>query len=327
MHHTKSLNGKTVVITGGTSGVGRAAAEAFALEGARVVVAARGQEALEETVSLLRDLGVTALGVPTDVSKPEDLEHLVEEAKQYNGRIDIWINNAGVMATGKIEDMPREALDRIIETNLSSVLHAAQIVLPLFKKQQEGVFMTNVSIGGHMPVPFGAAYSASKYGLRGLMNALESEVKQYPHIKLVSLYPGMQRSTGNAHSAKYSGFDLKIPPVSFDPRKLAAQMVKLSKNPKRHVYTDYSSIMMKTLYELAPSLVSTAGSFMVRQLMNPKASETNGNLFAPSSEPHRIYGETLLPVASKKTKATVLATGLLLLSYGIFTLGSKKKKK
>ena len=131
----RSLEGKTVVITGASSGVGRAAAEAFALEGCNVVLAARGQEGLDETVSLCRNLGAIALAVPTDVSDAEQVQNLAQQALQFNGRIDVWVNNAGVMATGKLEDMPWQTVDQVVKTNLLGYLHGAHSVLPIFKKQ------------------------------------------------------------------------------------------------------------------------------------------------------------------------------------------------
>src|SRR5690606_3221917 len=92
-----SLRGKTVVITGASSGIGRAAAEAFAKEGCNLVLAARGKEALEETAFICRNLGAIAITVPTDVSDAEQVQNLAEEALQLNGGIDVWVNNAGVM--------------------------------------------------------------------------------------------------------------------------------------------------------------------------------------------------------------------------------------
>jgi len=158
----KSLRGKTVVITGGSSGVGRAVAEAFALEGCNIVIAARGKEALDETVSLCRDLDVAAIGVTTDVSVAEQVENLAQTALQFNGRIDIWVNNAGVMASGKFEEIPMKLNEQVIKTNLFGYMHGAYSVLPIFKRQNEGILINNVSIGGFMPAPYSAVYSANK---------------------------------------------------------------------------------------------------------------------------------------------------------------------
>ncbi|MHA6697037.1 SDR family NAD(P)-dependent oxidoreductase [Chryseobacterium sp. A301] len=319
-----SLKGKTVVITGASSGIGRAAAEAFALQGARIVLAARGESALNETLQLMRDLGASAISVPTDLTQRDQIENLIQKALQFNARIDIWINNAGVMATGHLEDMPSEALDQIIKTNLLSALHSAKALLPIFKAQNEGVLITNISVSGHMPIPYATAYSASKFGLRGMMEALESEVSDYPNIHLVSLYPGMQRSTGNMHSAKYSGFDMKVPPFSFDPRVLANQMVTLAKYPKRAATTDWSSLFLQSAYSLFPKTMMKSGSWVLRKLMDKDGAQTNGNLFVPSRAPHRIYGETMLPPPSKKTKKILLAGGLLSLAYAVFAFSRGK---
>src|SRR5690606_42060872 len=262
-----SLKGKTVVITGASSGIGRAAAEAFAIRGCNMVLAARGKEGLEETLRLCHDLEVPAIAVPTDVSVSEQVQQLAEQALQFNGRIDIWINNAGVMATGRLEDMPTTAIEQIIKTNLLGYLYGAHAVLPYFKKQNEGILINNISIGGWMPAPYGTAYAASKYGTRGMVEGLQGEVSDYPNIHICALYPGIQRSTGNMHSAKYSGFSSKIPPISFDPRELAAAMVQTAKYPRKEVYTDWSSVLFKTVYRMFPKTVINSVSSSTRTMM------------------------------------------------------------
>ena len=312
-----SLKGKTVVITGASSGIGRAAAEAFAIRGCNMVLAARGKEGLDETLRLCHDLEVPAIAVSTDVSVPEQVQQLAEQALRFNGRIDIWINNAGVMATGRLEDMPTTAIEQIIKTNLLGYLYGAHAVLPYFKKQNEGILINNISIGGWMPAPYGTAYAASKYGTRGMVEGLQGEVSDYPNIHICALYPGIQRSTGNMHSAKYSGFSTKIPPLSFDPRELAASMVKMAESPRKSMFTDWSAVVFKNLYSLFPRTMINTASAGVRMMMDKdKTPETNGNIMVPSSKPHRIYGETMLPVPSRNTKKLMLAglfTGLALL--------------
>lgn len=320
------LHGKTVVITGGTSGVGRAAAEAFALAGCNVVVAARGQQGLDETVSLVRDLGAVALGVPTDVSNAEEVKNLAQQALQFNGRIDIWVNNAGVMASGKFEDIPVESMDQVVKTNLLGFMHGAYNVLPIFKRQGEGVLINNVSIGGYMPAPYSTAYSSTKFGIRGMVEGLQGEVSNEPNIHIVGLYPGIQRSTGNMHSAKYSGLDFKIPPFSTDPRELAAQMVEAAINPKKSIVTDGYAATMKFLYGLFPKTIINTASAVMRLTMKSHAeTNTDGNVREPSDDPHRIYGELALPVPSEKTK-TLLMMGVGVGLGFLLTASSGKKK-
>ncbi|WHF52780.1 SDR family NAD(P)-dependent oxidoreductase [Chryseobacterium gotjawalense] len=318
------LRGKTVVITGGTSGVGKAAAEAFALEGCNVVVAARGREGLDETVALCHDLEVVALGVQTDVSDAQQVQHLAEQALQFNGRIDIWINNAGVMASGKFEEIPVETMDQLVKTNLLGFLHGAHTVLPIFKKQKEGILINNISIGGWMPAPYSTAYSSTKFGIRGMVEGLQGEVSDEPNIHIVGLYPGIQRSTGNMHSAKYSGLDFKIPPFSSDPRELAAKMVEAAKNPKKSIITDGYAHVMKVLYGLFPKTIINTASAVLRLAMKPDAdTNTDGNVNYQSKDPMRIYGELAIPVPSRKTKTVMMmAAGIAL---GFLYIKSKKR--
>ena len=325
------LHGKTVVITGGSSGVGRAAAEAFALEGCNVVIAARGQEGLDETVKLCHDLGVVALGIPTDVSKFEEVENLANLALQFNGRIDIWVNNAGVMASGKFEDIPVEAMDQLVRTNLLGYLHGAHAVIPIFKKQKDGILINNVSIGGYMPAPYSTAYSSTKFGIRGMVEGLQGELSDEPNIHIVGLYPGIQRSTGNSHSAKYSGLDFKIPPFSVDPRDLAAQMVKAAKNPKKEIITDGYAAVIKVLYGIFPNTIINTASSILRLAMKKNAkTNTDGNILHSSNEPHRIYGKMAIPTPSRGVQNAMIGVagvGLGLILFNMVKDGGKKKGK
>lgn len=323
---SKSLAGKTVVITGGTSGVGRATAEAFALEGCNIVIAARGKEALDDTVSLCRDLGAIALGVQTDVSVAEEVEHLAKEALQFNGRIDIWVNNAGVMSSGKFEEIPMEINEQVIKTNLFGYMHGAYSVLPIFKKQEEGILINNVSIGGFMPAPYSAVYSSTKFGIRGMMEGLQGEISDYANIHICNIFPQIQRSTGNSHSAKFSGLDFKVPPFAADPRDTAAKIVELAKNPKKGLFPDIQSLIIKNLYGLFPKTIMNTASAAMRTMMRIKNAESKpGNIMWPSPKPHRIYGETSFPVPTRKTKLALLAGIGLGLSFMIIKNSSSKK--
>lgn len=293
--------GETVVITGASSGVGKATAEAFAEQGADLVLAARGEDALKETAELCRKLGATVIAVPTDTSVAEDVQNLVKQAIEFSGKIDYWVNNAGVLAFGKFEEIPVDVTDQIVKTNLLGYMHAAHAVLPVFKKQKKGVLLNNISIGGWMPAPYGTAYTASKFGVRGMVETLQGEVSDFPDIHICALYPGFQKSSGIEHAANYSGIKLSTPPPSFDPRKLASAIVKTAKNPKEVIYPDWSAIVFKNLYEMVPGIiryVSSAGMRIVMKNAN-KDNKTGGNVLEPSEGNMGIDGKTMFSFPKK----------------------------
>ncbi|WP_347218486.1 SDR family oxidoreductase [Chryseobacterium sp.] len=293
--------GETVVITGASSGIGKATAEAFAKQGADLVLAARNEEALKETAELCRNQGVSVLAVPTDVSIAEEVAHLVNEALQFSGKIDYWVNNAGVLAFGKFEEIPVDVTDQIIKTNLLGYMHSAHAVLPVFKRQKKGVLLNNISIGGWMPAPYGTAYTASKYGIRGMTETLQGEVSDFPDIHICALYPGFQKSSGIEHAANYSGIKLSTPPPSFDPRKLAASIVRTAKNPTEASYPDWSAVAFKTIYEMFPGIVRYVSSAAMRMVMKKanKDERTGGNVLEPSTGNMGIDGKSLFSISPK----------------------------
>ncbi|PZR22074.1 MAG: short-chain dehydrogenase [Flavobacterium psychrophilum] len=318
-----SLFGKTVVITGASSGVGRAAAEAFAEEGSNVVIVARGQKGIDEVVEICRGLNATAIGVSADMSSEEDVERVTQETLKINGRIDIWINNAGVMASGKFEEIPMEIHEQVIKTNLFGYMHGAYNAIRVFKEQNEGILINNVSIGGFMPAPYSAVYSATKYGIRGMMTCLQGEISNRKHIHVCNLYPQLQNSTGNLHSAKYSGFAMKIPFIASDPRLTASKMVKLAKHPEKDMFPDLKAAAITNIYKLFPHLIINAASTAVRIKMKLNKNKENnpGNVLANSKEPLRVYGKS-----PSSTSGLALAA-LAGVGLGIALLAMNKKSQ
>ena len=165
------MNGKVAIITGASSGVGEAAARAFAQAGARVVLAARSGDKI---ASLAQRIG--GLAVPTDVGRLDDLQKLVDQTLEAYGRIDILVNNAAANARGDLDTLDPHGIATVIDTNLKAPLLLTRLALPHLRASK-GVVINVASIAGHVPLPHEAPYCASKWGLRGFSFALRQELK------------------------------------------------------------------------------------------------------------------------------------------------------
>jgi NADP-dependent 3-hydroxy acid dehydrogenase YdfG len=183
----KEINDKVVVITGASSGLGEATARRLAREGAKLVLGARRLERLQTLAGEL-SLGDEAV-VQTDVSDYEQVRHLVDHAVQTHGCVDAIINNAGLMPLSPLEALKVEDWDRTIDVNLKGVLYGIAAVLPHMKEQQGGHVINVSSVAGHTVNPGGAVYSATKYGVRVISEALRQEVKPY-NIRTTVISPG-----------------------------------------------------------------------------------------------------------------------------------------
>lgn len=173
---TQRFTGKTVLITGGGSGIGRAAALAFAAEGATVAVAGRRSEPLDETVRLIKDKGGQASAVTADVSSPADAERLVATTVDRHGGLDIAFNNAGILEGGPLADMDQAAWDRQVAVNLTGVFLTMKHEIGHMRAAGGGVIInTASSIGAHMRLPFLGAYAATKAAVSALTRAAARE--------------------------------------------------------------------------------------------------------------------------------------------------------
>ncbi|MBJ2347105.1 MULTISPECIES: SDR family oxidoreductase [Pseudomonas] len=315
---------KLVVITGASSGIGRATAQAFARQRARLVLAARDRAALDEVVAECQAEGARALAVCTDVTSSEQMQALAAEAATFgDGRIDIWINNAGVGAVGDFEQTPLEAHEQVLQTDLLGYLRGAYVAWPYFKKQKRGILINTLSLGSWVAQPYAAAYSASKYGLRGLSEALRGELGEYRDIHVCDIYPAVMDTPGFRDGANFTGHALKPPPPVYDPHRVAEAMVSCALNPKPTTTVGSAAVLARAAHFLLPGFPQLSG-WLTRWGLNrsPASDTSSGNLFAPPSGQRRVEGGWRKP--ARRPTPLLVAGAALLLGGCLVALGRER---
>ena len=201
-------DGKVVVITGGSRGLGLALAEEFGRRGARIVIAARNEAQLNNARRLLLESGAVrreedVLAIPADLRRQEDATRLIDEATRRFGRVDVLINNAGVMTVGPVEHHGVDQFHEVMESNFYSGLHCTLAVLPQMLRRQEGSIANVASIGGRVAVPHLLPYTASKFATVGFSEGLGMELHG-KGIRVTTICPGLMR-TGSHRNAQFTG--------------------------------------------------------------------------------------------------------------------------
>lgn len=184
------VEGKVVVITGASSGLGEAAARLLADEGATVVLGARREDRIRALADELARRGDKALAIPTDVSRRAEVQRLVDGAVEAYGRIDVLINNAGLMPLSPLDRLKVDEWDRMIDVNLKGVLYGIAAALPHMRQRQSGHIINVSSVAGHKVRAGGAVYAATKHAVRALSEGLRQEVKPY-NIRTTVISPGV----------------------------------------------------------------------------------------------------------------------------------------
>ena len=302
------MNSRVVVLTGASSGIGRAAALAFAARGDRLVIAARGLGDLEKTAA---KCGGSVLVVPTDVTDRTEVEALADAAVDVFGHIDVWADTAAVMAYGKFEDVPPDVFDKVVTTDLLGSANVAREALRVFRRQGIGTLILCGSLLGHITAPYMSAYVTSKWGLRGLARTLRQETRDAPGINVCQLVPGSVNTPIYTSAANYAGFVGRPPPPVDSAERMGAGIVRLADRPRRELSIGAANRLAELGFKALPPVYDAlVGPMMGRLgLSRERVAPDTGNVFATAA---RHEGGPLrwgrLPVVALAATATVLAS-------------------
>ena len=186
---TQGIKDKVVVVTGASSGLGEATARHLAQQGAKLVLGARRQDRIQALAKELTGGGGKAVPVTMDVTDRQQVQMLVDTAVESFGRVDVMINNAGLMPQALLERLQVDEWERMIDVNLKGVLYGIAAALPIMKQQKSGHFINVSSVAGHKVGPGFAVYAGTKFAVRALSEGLRQEVKPY-NIRTTVISPG-----------------------------------------------------------------------------------------------------------------------------------------
>jgi short-subunit dehydrogenase len=278
----RDLEHQVVVITGASSGIGHATAVEFAKRGANVVLTARSAEGLEHTADAAREFGGRVVVHPADVTKLGDMENLARLTYDRFGKIDAWVNNAGVFALGEFANMPDDVFRQVIETNFFGVVHGARAVLPYFRRQNRGVLINVGSEVSNFTIPYGSAYTASKFAVRALGSALRQELLD-TNIRVCTVMPASIDTPLFQHAANFSGYAIKPAKPIYTPQMVGEAIANLAVAPQREVFVGPAGRQLTAFYKVAPAIQERVVARMVEEdhFEDKPATNTPGNLFEP----------------------------------------------
>jgi NADP-dependent 3-hydroxy acid dehydrogenase YdfG len=251
----KPLDQQVIVITGASSGIGLATALAAAREGARLVLAARAGQALDEICQRIKADGGQAIYVVADVGRREQVEHVAEAAIQKFGRVDTWVNDAGVSIYGRLDEVSDEDNRRLFDTNFWGVVYGSLAALPHLKRQGGALINVGSEVSDAV-VPLQGMYSASKHAVKGFTDALRVEIEDIDKapVSITLIQPTAVNTPYPQHARNYMDQEPKLPTPQIDPEKVADAILKAAVKPQRDVKVGSTAHLNTLTAKLAPSL-------------------------------------------------------------------------
>jgi NAD(P)-dependent dehydrogenase (short-subunit alcohol dehydrogenase family) len=258
------LRGKIVLITGGSRGLGLALARELSREGARIVICGRDPESLERARASLERLGADVVAISCDVTDRDAVGRLIQGVQQRLGRVDVLINNAGVIEVGPAETMSVADYEEAMATNFWGMLYPTLAVLPAMRQRGAGRIVNITSIGGKLGIPHLVPYSASKFAAVGFSQGLRAEVAA-DGIKVVTVCPGFMRTGGprNAifrgqHQSEYAWFSISdaLPGLSISAENAARRILAACRRGDAEVLFPLSTRVAAVASALAPGLTA-----------------------------------------------------------------------
>jgi short-subunit dehydrogenase len=293
----EQLAGRVIVITGASSGIGRAVAVRCARMQANLVLVAREPQALEETLVQVRAEGGTAMAMPGDVSDWAFISQVADRTAAAWGKIDVWINAAAAALYGALDEVTVEEFRRVIDVNLLGTVYGVKAALPYMQRAQAGTIINVGSVLSQRAVPLQSSYVASKHAIRGFTDALRMELMDaHPGIHVTLVMPSSINTPFFTHARSHMGVRPQpIPPV-YDAETAADVIVNAIFTHPRDAYVGGSAIGFVLLQKISPGLLDRLMTFRrlgfrLQQTDRPEDSTQSDALFSPTQGTHRVDGE------------------------------------
>ncbi len=276
-----SFEGKSIVITGGSRGLGLTIAKCFAAEGARLVLLARNRDELDRACAELRAMGAEAIGISCDLLDRGQSLGAIEEVVDRFGAVDVLVNNAGIIEIGPLENMQRSDFEKSLQLHFWAPYHLMRQVIPHMRRRGGGRIVNISSIGGRLAVPHMAPYSASKFALTGLSDAFRAELAR-EDILVTTVAPGMMRTGSHVqakfkgnHGAEYTWFSLSagLPFGSMEAGRAALKIVEACRRGQSSLVLGVSARAAIIGNALFPGLAGELMKLVNRLLPSPTGGE------------------------------------------------------
>jgi short-subunit dehydrogenase len=280
-----------VWITGASSGIGRAVAHACAARGDRLVLSSRAEEVLDEVRAECDAAGATAVLVrPLDVADADAVQAAADEAVARFGRLDVVVQCAGVVAYGRLEEVPLDVFDRVITTNVLGATRVCRAAVRVFRAQRSGSLVIVGSLLGKVAVPYMGSYIISKFAVRALGRVLQQENRDLRHVNISLVSPGGVDTPIYDQSATIMGRRNHPPfPVS-SPQHVAAKVLRAIERPHRELDVGWGNPFMRAAYSLTPSLFDAiVGPVLKLASFTPRRRPNGpGNVLEPQPGGERL---------------------------------------
>lgn len=314
------------VITGASSGIGRATALEFAKQGATVVLAARRGFALEELVSECEQLGGKALAVQTNVASEDEINALANRTIEAYGHFDVWVNNAAVSLFGHFEEIPTADIRQLMETNVFGYMYGARAAIRHFRANGKGTLINVSSMTALAGQPFSVPYSISKFAVRGLSMSLAQELADQENIHVCCVLPAVIDTPIFQHAANYMGKRIKAPEPVIPAKRVAKAIVKLTESPKEEVAVGNMARLMRVQRLVLPLKMfdkNMQKMISKKHFKKEPSGPYQGNLYEPLTNWNRVNGDWKAENSKKSTGKTISTisaiAGVLLAGFALST--------
>jgi short-subunit dehydrogenase len=300
---------RTVVVTGATSGIGRATVAQLVGRGARVVAVGRREPALRELAGELDGAPGRLRWHAVDVTDLDALRAVAADAVTFGGGLDAWVNNAAVNLYGPFDAAPPEDTRRVIEVNLVGYVHGMLAALPHLRERGDGVIVNVSSVLARVPAPWQAAYAATKHAIHGLSAAVRQELHG-DGIQVAEVLPGPVDTPLFDQAANHMGRDVVAPEPAADPERIARAIVAAIQRPRRTRIVGLQNAVIVALQRLSPTLTEIGARRMMgsQQFGAAPTPATSGNLHEPDPDHATLRGGwTDRPAAVRRLAAVSLA--------------------